>query len=411
MQCRSQRAQGSLSFEEPDTGDISCEEPVCLSNLFTVPDEMTYLIDMIKVSVFLCACLATSLVFCQNLTNTLKPQGWFGADQLNIIRGAEKFPVQTQLSIAIHQAGDTDYLGCLRGDSSLTSISNEQSIFEIGSISKVFTSMLMAVAIQEGRIRLNQPIQETLPFKLHTETPVTFKQLSNHSAGLPRLPENFFPVMAKSPDNPYQSYDNSHLEEYLKSEMKTLFPPGEKSQYSNLGAGLLGYLMERIYDQSYESLLQEKICQPLNLMMTSTKSPLAGYQEVEGQNRHGKKTSHWDFLALAGAGAVRSSVTDLMKFAEYNFQENEINDLMQGKTMDVDGDIGVALGWHTFKLGEVVWIWHNGGTGGFRSCLAICPSQKRAVAILSNVSAFHKESDVIDQICRQLAKSISEHKN
>lgn len=354
----------------------------------------------------LCGFFQTFL-FGQDYQSNLQPGAVFDQERLEIIHRAHVFPEQTQLSLAILSHDSIAYLGCLRKGDSLIQVSNKDAIFEIGSISKVFTSILMAYAIQENRIHLDQQISELLPFALHADDPITFKHLSNHSSGLPRLPENLFPIMAKSPDNPYQDYDEEALEHYLKKQLKTTSTPGEKSSYSNLGAGLLGHLMAEIYDSTYEFLLQQKILGPLKMASSSSDGGMHRDRQIQGYDRKGRTTSHWDFQALAGAGAIRSTASDLMKFAKFSMQQNEINDLVQQQTLAINDQYGVALGWHTISVNDKDWVWHNGGTGGFRSCLAVCPSAQYAIVILSNVSAFHSKSDLIDEMCFELAKSMN----
>ena len=331
----------------------------------------------------------------------------FPSDRLGIISDKGKgFPKNTELALAIIEGDQVYYYGCRRENDSLVTRENRDAVFEIGSISKVFTSILMSHAINDGKIELHQPIQDVIDFKFAFEDSITFWHLSNHTAGLPSIPSNMFPMMAKMPDNPYKDYDGQALERYLKEDIKTNAPIGEKSQYSNLGVGLLGYLLTKISEQPYESLLQERIFEPLKMGSSTTRKSLVATKLVKGQNRHGKPTSSWDFDALAGAGAICSSVEDLVKFAKFSFMQNPINDLIQTKTIGINHEMGVALGWHTYRLRDLTWFWHNGGTGGYRSCMAVDPQNKRAIIILSNVSTFHSESDQIDSICFELARSM-----
>ena len=337
----------------------------------------------------------------------LELKAGFDLISLEIISKAQAFPPHTQLSLAIITNDSTNHYGCIWDGQEFTLIQNQDSVFEIGSITKVFTSTLLAHAVIDGKMTLDQPIQTYFPFDLSVGKEITARHLANHTSGLPRVPANFMASMVKNPDNPYKEYGEKELLSYLKNQLTLEKEPGTISSYSNLGMGLLGHLIGKRYGQSYESLLQEKICQPLQMNLTTTLYKSIGKSLVLGQNRNGKRTSNWDFSVLAGAGAIRAPVSDLLKFVQFSFEPNGVNAMIQSETVKVDETIGVALGWHTYHLDQRAWIWHNGGTGGYRSCMALDPSRRKAVVLLSNVSAFHSKADEIDAIVFELAKKMN----
>lgn len=227
---------------------------------------------------------------------------------------------------------------------------------------------------------------DSIPNLEYNGTPITLKTLINHSSGLPSLPSNF-----NSTDitNPYRDYDNDKLFSFYKN-FKAVRKPGEKYEYSNLAAGTLGVILERVYQKNYEALFVEKIYTPLG--MKDTRQFIRKTDSLrfaKGYNEYGYYNSQWDFKALAGAGAIRSTAADLLKYAKANLGDApaSLNKAMQLTHIVtfIDG-AKVGLAWHIIKPGADEVVFHNGGTGGFRSYLAINMQKKFAIIILSNTS-------------------------
>lgn len=313
----------------------------------------------------------------------------------------KKFPEFTELSIAIIKGKDNiEYQGFIKKDTLFEPKENHQSVFEIGSVSKVFTSTLLAYKVQEGKLDLDQPAKSLLPFSLKGNPKITLQHLANHTSGLPRLPENIMPLLSQNPDNPYKNYDEEKLKEYCSKELKLQSKVGEKYDYSNLGAGLLGYALTQHSKKSYEALLQEKIFQPLQMQHSTTNRDLVKDKLVLGLNASGKPTSNWDMAVLAPAGGILSTVEDLSKFAIANLDStNQALNLQRLSTFTINKSMSIALGWHLInsKKGNQFY-WHNGGTGGYTSFLAIDTQRGCAVIILTNLSAFHPSMSNIDAL-------------
>lgn len=173
--------------------------------------------------------------------------------------------VTTGLSIAILKDGKVFYYGYGETAKGNKQIPNEHTIFEIGSISKTFTSILFAEAANAGKVKLDDPVNnylpDSIPQLIYAGTPVTLKTLSNHSSGIPRMPTNFHPA---DNANPYKDYTDNDLFSFYKNFTPTR-KPGDKYEYSNLAAGTLGVILEKLYHKSYEDLLVENICNPLGM--------------------------------------------------------------------------------------------------------------------------------------------------
>lgn len=340
--------------------------------------------------------------------NLLQPIPGFDQAKLDTIaKYVTGFPNNTQLSIAIIKAGKVQYLGVIRQSDEIQSVQNQQAIFEIGSVTKVFTASLLAELVQQEVVSLETPIQSLLPFPLKQAEKdgkvITLQSLANHTAGLPRLPDNLMPLIAASPDDPYKDYTEKELETYLQNQMTLTTTPGASYAYSNLGAGLLGYILSKKTGKSYSALLKENIFKPLKMSHSSVNEPIKPERLVKGLDPQGEPTSNWHLAALAGAGAILSTTEDLSKFALANFKNNPTFTLQRKETYKINDNMAIGLGWHIIKTKDgQQWHWHNGGTGGYTSSMALNINQQTAVLILSNVSAFHPKMDRIDQLCFKL---------
>lgn len=317
------------------------------------------------------------------------------------------FPNQTQLSIGIIDNGTVHFAGIKRVNDTIVWEDNAQKAFEIGSITKVFTSTLLASFVLENKVELDDDIQTYLEVELNTEEKITFQSLANHTSGLPRLPSNLN-LMTVDQSNPYAAYDGVQLKAYLAAELELDKTPGEKYAYSNLGAGLLGFTLAQLSNTTYEALLQEYIFQKFD--MTNSTSVRANLKPplVNGLNPAGEPTSNWDFDALAGAGAILSTVEDLAKFAKAQFNAtHKALQLTRQPTFTIKKNRSIGLGWQliTRKNGKQVF-WHNGGTGGYTSSMVLDVENKNGIIILSNVSAFNRKMSNIDKLSFELIQSL-----
>jgi len=326
-----------------------------------------------------------------------------------IFNSTKVFPDQTQIAFAIIKKGKVSFYGVKRKVDTLLTLDNHKSIFEIGSITKVFTSTLLSGFVVDEKVKLNDNISSYLNFPLNNNVELSLKELSNHTSGLARLPSNLNLATADI-TNPYKEYGENELEEFLTKHVAIPQESIGHYQYSNLGAGLLGHVLSTIEGRSFENLLQDKIFSKYNMLnSTSLQSKVAGVL-VKGLNAQGNEVPNWEFSVLAGAGGILSSVEDLSKFALAQFESSNVAlALTRQKTFEINDNMSIGLGWHIIKASnEDQWTWHNGGTAGYSSSMAIDVTNKNGVVILSNVSAFNPSMGNIDQLCFQLMKTLKE---
>ncbi len=309
------------------------------------------------------------------------------------------FPENTQLAIATIENGEVDYYGVLRRNDTLVSIANQDSIFEIGSVTKVFAGTLLANCVLKGTIRLDDTVNDWFDFPFKNNQPIRFVSLANHSSGMPRLPSN----LAAGTPNPYVNYDTAQLNAYLKNDL--LLSENKAYAYSNLGTGLLGYALWRVTGQPPQALMESEIFSPLRMHHSFTNRQDVKKGLVKGLNPAGQPAPGWDFDVLFAAGGALSSVADLSRFVAAHFDtEHEVLRLTRTSTLRVNDKLQVGLGWHIVQTGKGDVYWHNGGTAGYTSSVAFDPSRKSGVIILSNVSAFHPAGSNIDELCFELLK-------
>lgn len=314
----------------------------------------------------------------------------------------KNFPNNTQLSIAFIQGGKTSYYGIIKVDDTIKPIENQDKIFEIGSITKVFTSTVLAGLVVDKKLKLTDNINDYYAFKFKDNIKINFERLANHTSRLSSLPEN---IVFLDEANPYESYGKKEIEDYLKNLLK-LESATPSYAYSNLGAGLLGHTLGLSQKTSFQDLLQKRIFDKYTMKNTFVRSQNLGKKLIKGQDEKGEIVSNWDFDVLFGAGGILSTTEDLAKFANAQFEDkNKELALTQKTTFEKDANDKIGLGWHIMKIenGQEL-VSHNGGTGGYTSSMLLNIKNKTGIIILSNVSAFSSKMKNIDGLCFELIK-------
>ena len=324
-----------------------------------------------------------------------------------IYQKVKVLPEGAQISLAIIEHGAAKFYGVARKGDAIVSESNFKKVFEIGSITKVFTATLLANLVLENRIRLQENINDHLDYPIRNDVPITFQQLATHSSGLPRVP-TILSAPTLSLANPYKDFGEAELKHYLVEELELSYPQGEKSEYSNLGVGLLGYVLSEVANTSYEELLQKKIFQRYEMKSTTTVRTQVESLLVHGLNEDGQKVSNWDMAVLMGAGGILSTAEDLAKFALAHFNDsNEEFALTRTPFYRVANNYSTGLAWGIITNDSGAdWLWHNGGTGGYTSSMILNTETKNGIIILSNLSALGELSANITSLSPALMSTL-----
>ncbi len=280
-------------------------------------------------------------------------------------------------------------------------IAPEDMIFEIGSITKVFTSLLLAVLVETGRLDLNCPIKEVSADLSNVPEWITFKTLATHTSGLPRLHVSIWKALVSSlPDDPYAAFGRADLLDWLRDRKETAAPKRLRHRYSNFGVGLLGEAMSLSEGRPYLDLLHDHVIRPLGLEDTTSELTLSQQARfMQPFSAKGKPVLPWTFQAMAGAGCLRATARDLGRFsgAVLKAVANPVTPLDRAICRSVEPLVGLGprgemdpvaqcLGWLSIVQNPKAapMLFHNGGTAGSTSALYICPDSNAAALILTN---------------------------
>ena len=266
---------------------------------------------------------------------------------------------------------------------------NGDTVYEIGSITKTFTATLLAREVLSGRVTLDTPVSKLLPdFAIPSRDgkQITLGEIGTQHSGLPRMPTNFSP---KDSANPYADYDSGRLKAFL-ADYELPRDPGASYEYSNLAFGLLGHALAQSNHTTYGDLVARQIFVPLGMSMSGTSfTPKMRAHLASGHDENGKPAGNWDFDAMAGAGVIRSTANDMLRYLKANMAmphtplETAMKFAQQPRA-DVGNGMQIGLAWMTTDKGIV---WHNGGTGGYHSFIGFTADHRHGVVILTNAAA------------------------
>ncbi len=272
------------------------------------------------------------------------------------------------------------------------------SIYEIGSITKTFTGLVLSQMVEQGTVRFDDPVRELLPSGLVPKPEggeITLLSLATQHSGLPRLPDNFHPA---DPTNPYADYRPADLYAFVAKHTVAM-PAQTEYLYSNLGFGLLGQALSNRVGVPYPTLLEQEVTGPLGMRDTVISlSPEQQARFITGHKSDHQPAHAWDWDALAGCGAIRSTASDMLVYLQANLHPENLNlatgssaattlpaALIQSHQLRADGEGGrIALAWrYQPATGDYL---HPGGTGGYSAYALFNPKGDFAVVVLSNTA-------------------------
>jgi len=293
-------------------------------------------------------------------------------------KAMDKFPNHVQISIAKIKDGQVHYYGALHSDGTVTTVENYANTFMIGSISKLFTSTLLAQMVLDGKVALDDNIQKRLPYTLHNDVNISYKKLSNHTSGLPREPDT---ALQNDPKyHEYNALDITDIEKYLKHDLALKHAQGSH-HYSNLGVATLGYMMTHIENKPYEVLLQERIFNKLGMQHSTTIRANVQATLIPALMPNDDPVPP----AYKSAGGILSTVEDLYRFSLASFGDEPEYLLTQKATLKIDDTTSVGLGWSIKKERGQNFYFHNGAVQGYRSVMILDKENQNGIIILSNL--------------------------
>lgn len=293
------------------------------------------------------------------------------------------------LSIAVFDGTNTKFYNYGESARGKNELPSSKTIYEIGSVSKVFTGILLANAISEKKVSANDPLKkhlgDTYKNLSYKGKQIELVHLSNHTSRIQRIPADLTQQTSYNPSNPYKHYTREMLLKYISTLSIDTFP-GTKNEYSNLGTVLLAVILEKVYGTSYEELVKEKITAPLKML--NTKIVLNEDEEkrfAEGHNSYGQATEKWDLACFVGAGGLRSTSEDMIQFVKVNLADTLPSFKLSHYSTFNNGRDNVGMAWQltTTKKGNEL-IWHNGMTQGFSSFCGFIKSKNSGVVVLNN---------------------------
>jgi D-alanyl-D-alanine-carboxypeptidase/D-alanyl-D-alanine-endopeptidase len=261
------------------------------------------------------------------------------------------------------------------------------TVFQIGSLTKVFTGLLLADMVRRGEVALDDPAQKYLPAGVKMPQrgrPITLLDLSTHRSGLPSMPTNF---RLEADPNPVEAYTVDELWQFLGSYALPR-EPGEKYEYSNLGVSLLGRLLARRAGMQYEALLKQRVLKPLGMDSTAiTVNPRMSARLAPGHSPYLQPVDSWEMKSLNASGSLRSTTNDMLKLlgAYVGLQESRLQGAMLlQRTTRYPANGTTAIAWGAPMIGNEEIYTHEGGKAGYRSAAVFNPRTRTGVVVLQN---------------------------
>lgn len=328
--------------------------------------------------------------------NTSFAQGIIPIDSIKqIIKREVDNKRSASITVGIIDANGTQIFSYGKFKDNSNQMPDGNTLYEIGSITKVFTSLILADMVQHGELNLNDPISKFLPKSVKTPTfngkEITLLNLATHTSGLPRGPDN---LTSNDQYVPFKDYTVDQMYDFL-SRYKLTRETGSKYEYSTIGMGLLGHILSLKAGVDYETLVIKRICKPLHMdntvvTITAKLQPLL----ATPHSMFNKPISNYQMGVLAGGGDLKSNVNDLLKFLSANLGLTQTGLLPAMELSQAVRDSApnpnvvipqfVCLGWHFVKVFETELVNHSGNTNGSSSFIGFDKKKKIGVVVLSN---------------------------
>jgi len=287
------------------------------------------------------------------------------------------------------------------------------TVYEIGSVTKTFTGILLAHALLDHKVGLDDDIRKylpgTYPNLVYQNSPVTIRHLANHTSGITRIFPNAWERPGYEDADPLKGYGREGLYQGLR-QMKLGAMPGQKYAYSNMAVAILGYILEDVYGKSYSSLVESQILKPLGMSHTVTDlHPLSANAVAVPHDGDKKVVPFWTLSGGAAMGTLGSCTTDLACYIAANNAEKDPAIRLSHQPTFGSAKEGMGLNWFLHEIDGQRNIEHSGGTGGSRSSLQCFPALNSGFAILTNSLANRNdlEKDLAKLVWKEASKPVT----
>lgn len=316
-------------------------------------------------------------------------------------------PEHTQFAYCVIEKGELRFFGFEKDGGQIQQVSNKDAVFELGSLTKLFTSLLFSDMVNKGTFKPEDKVGSFFDQPLKAGNEKTLISLSNHTSGFPRIPDD----LEDDLNNPYKDYSYQRLENYLYQQLSV--KDTIAYDYSNLGPATLEYIIAKKSGMSFEEYLQKLVFESLQMNRSSTDITKIKKNLVQGQDSAGNPCANWEMNAFVGAGGLYSSVNDLSKWVlHYMEQKDPVYNQTLETTFEVLPQFQLAWGWHILKSNEGMTTYlHNGGTNGYSCTLLMDVENKNGVILLSNLSAFHPYFPFIDKTANNIMRKLNKMKD
>ena len=298
--------------------------------------------------------------------------------------------------IGVYKDGKSFIKGYGTVNKESATVPSASTVFQIASVSKLFTTSLLQILCDEGVLRLDATLAELIGDSIALSPAaqrVTLKQLATHTSGFPSFPKSHVikAIELAGKENlmhPYSHLGPKYIFEYL--ETTEGYGTSGRFEYSNFGMGLLGHVLELVTKRNLESLAAEKLLAPLDMRNTAiTLTPEMKEHLAQGYTASGEPSPVWTFSALAGAGAFNSNAEDMMRFVRANIENGSpmSRTLKKMHEPQFGGDTGIGWLQPMFLdkfVGNKTVVWHSGMVGGYASYVSVDTKSKIGIVVFSN---------------------------
>ena len=342
--------------------------------------------NKMKKQIFLLSILSFVWLLATNINAQTSPQKLAKIEAL-VDTYVAKYDIPA-ISLGIVIEGEATFINKGVYDRELDKKIDKQAIFQLGSVSKMLTGVVMSNLVKEGKIDLDESIVSYLPAKLSAKTldklrPITVRDLLHHRSGLPRSSKVIL-KHKKGNDAYLYGYSEADFMNDL-DKLKVKPAPGEKFRYSNFGYGLLGYIAERVTEMSYEELLQKYLSQEYSMSNISTKKPTENLVQPYRKDDRRVKTQAWNLGKCTPGGGIFTTTEDMTRLLVQQIEVYAANDtehpLYSTKSKRPQTGVSYGFGLFDFDNGD---YGHSGDLDGFASSYWLRPTEKMGFIYLTS---------------------------